>query len=76
MASSRADQTSMAVEVIEREFGDNIDFFDFNCGCPIDTFCKKGMCAELLRRPTKAISIIRALTMSSSLAQAIRKIEK
>jgi tRNA-dihydrouridine synthase 3 len=34
-------------ECLQRE-NSSIQFFDFNCGCPVDLFCNKGMCAQLL----------------------------
>lgn len=36
-------------------------FVDVNLGCPIDTFCRKGMGAALMRKPTKVGAIVAAM---------------
>lgn len=36
-------------------------FVDVNLGCPIDNFCRKGMGAALMRKPTKVAAIVAAM---------------
>ena len=37
------------------------DFVDVNLGCPIDTFCRKGLGAALMRKPGKVGQIVEAM---------------
>lgn len=52
-----ADSLARSCELIEREC--EVDFFDINCGCPIDLVCNKGAGASLLKSTKRLESIIR-----------------
>ncbi|KAH7823459.1 putative CCCH-type zinc finger-containing protein [Monocercomonoides exilis] len=47
--------------------GGGIDFFDLNCGCPVDQFCHKGLCCGLMARPTKMAIVAQTMSLTAYL---------
>lgn len=52
-----ADSIARSCELVEREC--QVDFFDINCGCPIDLVCNKGAGASLLKSGKRLENILR-----------------
>jgi len=52
-----ADSVARSCELVEREC--RVDFFDVNCGCPIDLVCNKGAGASLLKSAKRLENILR-----------------
>lgn len=48
------------------------DFVDLNCGCPIDHFTRRGLGAELMRKPKRLAQLVRAMRHSVTLPVTVK----
>lgn len=62
IAGGHADQYTRVAEILANEEGMEIDFMDFNLGCPIDLVCDKGSGAALMLREKKLRGSLEGVT--------------
>jgi len=62
IAGGHADQYTRVAEILANEPGMEIDFVDFNLGCPIDLVCEKGSGAALMLREKKLRGSLEGVT--------------
>ena len=62
IAGGHADQYTRVAEILENEPEMDIDFVDFNLGCPIDLVCEKGSGAALMLREKKLRGSLEGVT--------------
>ena len=70
IAGAFADNVAKCGELFEREC--TADFFDLNCGCPIDQVTSKGMGAELLDHTQRLREIVTVASRSTSLPMTVK----
>ena len=70
IAGAFADNVARCAEIFEREC--QADFFDLNCGCPIDQVTSKGMGAELLDNLPRLREIVTVASRSSALPMTVK----
>jgi len=70
IAGAFADNIAQCGELFEREC--SADFFDLNCGCPIDQVTSKGMGAELLDHTRRLREIVTVASRSTSLPMTVK----
>ncbi|EKX36292.1 hypothetical protein GUITHDRAFT_158684 [Guillardia theta CCMP2712] len=70
IAGGWPDVVAKCAELFEREC--SADFFDLNCGCPLDGICGKGMGAELLEKPQRLQEIVTIASRTTSLPMTVK----
>ena len=62
IAAGHADQYTRVAEILANEEEIDVDFVDFNLGCPIDLVCEKGSGAALMLREKKLRGSLEGVT--------------
>jgi tRNA-dihydrouridine synthase 3 len=60
VAGSDARLMSQLAQFVDENL--DVDFVDINCGCPIDSICKRGMGSQLMSKKNKLEGIVRGMT--------------
>jgi tRNA-dihydrouridine synthase 3 len=69
LAGNSPDEMAWAAALVESR---GADFVDFNCGCPIDYFTRKGLGAALSRQPNKIRKIVTAMTAAVKIPVTVK----
>lgn len=69
LAGNSPDEMAWAAALVESR---GADFVDFNCGCPIDYFTRKGLGAALSRQPNKIRKIVAAMTAAVKIPVTVK----
>ena len=69
LAGNAPEEMAWAAALVESR---GADFVDFNCGCPIDYFTRKGLGAALSRQPNKIRKIVTAMTAAVKIPVTVK----
>jgi tRNA-dihydrouridine synthase 3 len=69
LAGNRPDELAWAAALVESR---GADFVDFNLGCPIDHFTRKGLGAALARQPARVARLVEAMRKAVSVPVTVK----
>lgn len=69
LAGNNPEEMAWAAALVESR---GADFVDFNCGCPIDYFTRKGLGAALSRQPNKIRKIVAAMVAAVKIPVTVK----